>query len=73
MGRFERVITLDHLPPRRINETQLEHASRIVSALKTQGIEADQGYKEVAEHTGMTLREIYTLFHYVGVGDFAAQ
>ena len=70
--RFKHYIALDNLPPRLINESALEHAGRIIKALKLASFNADQAYSAVASHTGLNPREIYTMFMYVGPGEFVA-
>jgi hypothetical protein len=70
--RYQHEIAMDNLPPRMIHETATEHAGRIIKALKLRGYNADQSYSAVAQHTGMNPREVYTLFLYVGPGEYVA-
>jgi hypothetical protein len=68
------VLRLENLgmKPRLIFETRLQYAARIVETLARQGVSRDRAYKRVAEHVGIQPAEVYTLFHYVGVGEFVA-
>lgn len=72
LRRYQHEFALDNLPARMIFETAEEHAGRIVKALKMRGYNADQAYAEVAHHTGLAPREVYSLFIYVGPGEFVA-
>jgi hypothetical protein len=72
LSRYKQEIAMDNLPPRMIHETAVEHAGRIVKALKMRGYNQDQAYAEVAAHTGLAPREVYSLFLYVGPGEYVA-
>jgi hypothetical protein len=72
MERYKHHIAMDQLPPRMIHETALQHAHRVVKAMKAFGYNADQGYEIAARHTGLSAREVYTMFMYVGPGEFVA-
>lgn len=72
LNRYQQEIAMDNLPPRMIHETAIEHAGRIVKALKMRGYNQDQAYAEVAAHTGTNPREVYSLFLYVGPGEYVA-
>jgi hypothetical protein len=70
--RFGHFISLDRLPPRMIQETSYDHAVRVVKMLRFMGYGTEQAYRQVAQHTGVQPREVYTMFMYVGNGDFMA-
>jgi hypothetical protein len=72
LKRYQQEIAMDNLPARMIFETATEHAGRIVKALKLRGYNADQAYAQVASHTGLAPREVYSLFLYVGPGEYVA-
>jgi hypothetical protein len=72
-SRYKQYLALDDLPPRMIQETALEHMIRIVKVLKAYGLSVDQSYDSVAQHTGVSPREVFTAFVYVGTGSLIAQ
>jgi len=73
MIRFEKVITIDGLPPRFYQETAERHAVRLIALIKKQGIYSiDEAYRAIAQESGLHPREVYRLFHYVGTGEFVA-
>jgi hypothetical protein len=72
LRRYSHEIAMENLPPRMIHETALEHAGRIVKALALRGYNQDQAYSAVAHHTGVSPSEVYTLFCYVGPGEYVA-
>jgi chromosome condensin MukBEF ATPase and DNA-binding subunit MukB len=69
---YSKVFAFENLPTRMIHETALQHLGRVVKAMRLRGISADEGYVHAAKHTGMSPREAYTLFMYVGYGEFVA-
>ena len=72
-AELAKIVRLDNLPARFVWETQTQHASRVVAILRKQGVYGrEEAYQAVAAHTGLNPREVYTLFVYVGVGEFVA-
>jgi len=71
---YSKLVALENLPEKQVNETDEEHAKRIVLALVRQGqYTADESYRAVAEHTGMRTSEIYTMFMYLSTyGEYVA-
>lgn len=70
--RFSKVMMLDSLPPRLIQETQMQHTVRVIQDIINQGVyDRDDAYREVSKHTGLSTREVYTLFCYIGA-DYVA-
>lgn len=70
--RYKQFISLDNLPPRMIHETAIEHTARIVKMMRFMGYGADQSYIQIARFAGVQPREVYTMFMYVGNGEFVA-
>lgn len=70
---FEIPLTVSGMPPRNINETAEEHAIRIITIFLKQGMYGPEAAsKQISDITGLSPREVYTLFHYIGAGDFVA-
>jgi hypothetical protein len=71
---YSRLIALENLPEAQVNETEDEHAKRIVAAIVRQGrYTAEEAYGSVAEHTGLSRSRVYTLFIYLtNYGEYVA-
>ena len=65
-------MAFDGLPARMVQETASEWAVRIVKMMQHYGFTAEQSYQRVSRHTGLSPREIYTMFCYVGNGEMVA-
>jgi hypothetical protein len=73
VDRFKHLTMLDGLPPQRVTESRDAWAYRIVRTMVKEGVYTkEQAYGPVAKHTGMNRSEIYSMFHYIGMGEMVA-
>lgn len=61
--REDRFTDIMQLPRKMIHESKMEYAKRLVHHIIGQAVySAEEAYRPIAEKTGLTAREVYTLF-----------